>query len=133
MRDYYIAEGTFDGEAGDDEKPADFEPRGTGVNKYVYWASNSALEAWTQLPDLYTKDIQAARDTKVKFTGDLERQLITNPYFFGKEKHFLRAQIARISNATTLAPKGYYRLVEDSRDVEENTPDEGPTPIPTTL
>jgi hypothetical protein len=57
VKDYYIAEGTFDGGADDDEKPADFEPRGTGVNKYAYWATNSPLEPWTQLSDLYTKDI----------------------------------------------------------------------------
>ena len=43
------------------------------------------------LPDLQTKDIKAARTIKVNFTGDLERPIITNPYFFGKEKHFLRA------------------------------------------
>ncbi len=36
-------------------------------------------------------------------------------------------------HTTTLVPKGYYRLVEDSTtEIEENTPDEGPIPIPTT-
>lgn len=92
-RDYYIAEGTYDGgQDGDEvEKPADFEARGTGVNKYTYWACNSPLEDWKQLPDLWTKDIDAARHNKVSFTGDLERSIITNPFFFGKEKHFLRA------------------------------------------
>lgn len=73
------------------------EPRGTGVNKYVYWATNSPLDAWVQLPDLQPKDIKAAREIKVNFSGDLERKIITNPFFFGKEKHYLRAQIARIA------------------------------------
>ncbi len=86
-----MAEGVYEGGGDDDEKPADFEPRGTGVNKYVYWVTNSPLESWTQLPDLYPKDIHAARNTKVKLTGNLDRQIITNPFFFGKEKHFLRA------------------------------------------
>lgn len=45
-RDYYIAEGTFDGNQGEDEKPADFEARGVGVNKFAYWASNSPLDPW---------------------------------------------------------------------------------------
>jgi hypothetical protein len=40
---------------------------------------------------LLPKDIQAARSIKVTFSGNLERAIITNPFFFGKEKHFLRA------------------------------------------
>ena len=93
-KDYYIAEGTYDGgqeaEEGQ-EKAADFEARGSGVNKYAYWATNSPLDAWIQLPDLTPKDIKAAKEIKVNFTGELDRQIITNPFFFGKEKHFLRA------------------------------------------
>ncbi len=35
--------------------------------------------------------------------------------------------------SATLAPRGFYRLVEDNdKEIEENQPDEGPTPIPTT-
>ena len=46
-RDYFIAEGTFDGGQDEyEEKPADFEPRGSGVNKLVYWVCNSPLESW---------------------------------------------------------------------------------------
>jgi hypothetical protein len=37
------------------------------------------------------KDLQASREIKVMFTGDLERTIFTNPFFFGKEKHYLRA------------------------------------------
>jgi hypothetical protein len=61
------------------------------VNKFAYWACNSPLEQWVVLPDLLSTDIQAAKDTKVVFTGDLERSIFTNPFFFKKEKHFLRA------------------------------------------
>jgi hypothetical protein len=56
-----------------DEKPADFEPRGTGVNKYVYWVTDNVLSKWTKLPDLLPKDIKAARQIKVSFTGDLNK------------------------------------------------------------
>jgi hypothetical protein len=53
QKDYYIAEGVLEAGGEDDgEKPANFEPRGTGVNQYVYWATNSPLEDWTQLADL---------------------------------------------------------------------------------
>ena len=57
MRDYYIAEGFTEAGQTEEEKPAGFEGRGTGVNKFVYWATNSPLEAWTQLPDLAPSDI----------------------------------------------------------------------------
>jgi hypothetical protein len=45
----------------------------------------------------------------------------------------LRAQIARISFSTSIVPKGLFRLVEDNPSaIEENIPDEGPVPIPST-
>lgn len=47
-------------------KPADFEARGSGVNKYVYWVTDNVLTSkWTKLPDLNTKDIRDSRDIKV--------------------------------------------------------------------
>ena len=136
QKDYYVAEGELEGgeeEGGEEaEKPADFEPKGTGVNKFTYWVSVSTYGPWQKLPDLAPKDIEAARKIKVMFTGDLNRAIYTNPYFFGKEKHYLRAQIARISHSTTLCPKGQYRMVEDSTtEIEENTPEEGEVVMPT--
>jgi hypothetical protein len=32
-----------------------------------------------------------SRKIKVLLTGDLERDIYTNPFFFGKEKNYLRA------------------------------------------
>jgi hypothetical protein len=109
-KDYYVAEGSLEGggeEGGEGEgKPSDMEARGSGVNNFVYWVTDSVLEKWTKLPDLSPADIKAARQIKVLLTGDLERPIFTNPFFFGKEKHYLRAQIARIIHATTIVPKG---------------------------
>ena len=91
-KDYYVAEGFVEAEDdGAEERGPEFEARGSGVNANVYWVSDSSLGQWTQLPDLAPTDIDAARKIKVKFTGDLEREIITNPFFFGKEKHYLRA------------------------------------------
>ena len=71
------------------------------------------------------QDIVESRNIKVVFTGDLERKIYTNPFFFGQEKHYLRAQIARISHSTTLLPSGLWRKVEDNdREIEENTPED---------
>lgn len=109
--DYYIAEGSKESEEDADRGP-EFEARGSGVNQFAYWVSNGSLKEWTALPDLEPKDIAAARQIKVLFTGDLEREIITNPFFFGQEKHYLRAQIARISHGTTVIPRGMYKLGE---------------------
>jgi radial spoke head protein 4A len=62
----------------------------------VYWVTNNVLNSWTKLPDLNPSDIKAARKIKVLFSGNLDRKIQTNPFFFGLEKHYLRAQIARI-------------------------------------
>lgn len=88
---------------------------------------------WVLLPDLHPKDIKAARSTKVNFTGNLERPIYTNPFFFGLEKHYLRAQIARISHSTTVVPKGLHKIVEDNdREIEDNVPEDGPIKMPAT-
>ena len=70
------------------------------------------------------QDIGQSRNIKVNFTGDLERDIITNPFFFGKEKHYLRAQIARISFSTTLIPKGQLRVSEEG-EIEPIPEEEG--------
>jgi hypothetical protein len=82
--DYFIAEGTAEAAAeGDEERPADIEARGApGVNQFTYWACNCPSEnKWTALPDLCPADIAAARSVKVSFSGDLERKIVTNPFF----------------------------------------------------
>lgn len=83
--DYYIAEGTVDGEeeAEGDEKEADFEPKGTGVNKYTYFVASDSLCEWIKLPDLTPAQMKASRCIKVLFSGDLERKIFTNPFFDG--------------------------------------------------
>jgi radial spoke head protein 4A len=47
-------------------------------------------------------------------TGDLNAEIISNPVFPGKERHFLRAQIARIFAATTICPKGLFEIDEET-------------------
>lgn len=135
--DYWIAEGVAEPPAEEVERPADFEARGAspGVNQFGYWVCNSPDEGkWTALPDISPADINAARTIRVLLTGDLNRKIVTNPFYGKTEAFYLRAQIARIAMATTLAPKGIYRLNEDDKNViEENTPEEGPIVPPSTL
>lgn len=78
------------------------------MNKKIYWVTDNILEDWVQLPDLNPEQIRAARQIKHVMTGDLNGHLNTNPPFPGRERHFLRAQIGRISHASTIAPAGLY-------------------------
>jgi len=129
-RDYWVVEGIA--EYAEEEAPANKEPRGTGINEFGYWVCNCPSEnKWTLLPDLTPEDVSIARQVKFHFSGDLERRIITNPFLHKREKHLLRAQIARISVSTTLVPKGMFRMVEESTtEIEENVPEEGPVPVP---
>jgi radial spoke head protein 4A len=49
----------------------------------VYWVTDNVLNNWIKLQDLLPSDIKAAREIKVKFSGNLDRQIYTNPFFFG--------------------------------------------------
>ena len=137
-KDYYIAETKLNeggAEEGEEvERDPDFEPNGTGVNAFTYFVTHSTMGEWTKLPDVSPAEIRAARQIKILFSGDLERDIYTNPFFFGKEKIYLRAQIARIVHSTTIIPKGIKRQVqeEDTREIEDNTPEEGDIVYPST-
>ena len=104
--DYFVLEGElpYSEEA---KAPKGVEPRGKGINSHVYWVTDDLLSDWVQLPDSEPKYILAARKIKYILTGNLNAELNTNPKFPGKERHFLRAQIARISHSTTIIPKDF--------------------------
>lgn len=89
-QDYYIAEAIVEG-GEDGELPSNVEARGTGVNKFTYFCTNNLLTDWIELPLVYPEHIMAAKKIKYIFTGDLEANVITNPFFPGKEKNLLRA------------------------------------------
>jgi radial spoke head protein 4A len=120
-KDYYVVEGILS-QTEDEKAPCpDFEARGTGVNKLVYWVTEDVLSDWVQLPDAAPHHINQSRFIKHMFTGDLNAPIDTNPPFLGKERHLLRAQIARISHSTTIIPKDMYKPQEENdRDIEYN-------------
>lgn len=45
-------------------------------------------------------------------TGNLNANVDTNPPFPGKERHFLRAQLARIFSTTAIVPKGKFEMAD---------------------
>ena len=109
------------------------EEKGTGVNRFTYFVTENAFSSWKKLPNLAPKHIEGARSVKILLSGDLEKKIICNPYFFGKEKHYLRAQIARISLSTSVVPAGSKKLVEDNdREIIDNEPEEGELVLPNT-
>ena len=141
QHDYYVCE-VFEAKnlPEDTRAPEAGEARGQGVNEYAYFVANQAQGPWTVLPDLDPQDLEAARQIKVCFSGNLERDIVTNPFYFRQEKHYLRAQIARIHHGTKLVPVGRHKIVEREEkselpfDVEPNQPEdpEQPIPMPTT-
>lgn len=111
--DYWIAEGKLNAQE-EERETHDQEKRGEGINAQVYWVTDNLLEDWIQLPDIKPAQIQVARMIKCLFTGNLNADIDSNPPFPGKERHLLRAQIARITHATTLLPKGLMEFDEET-------------------
>lgn len=112
QKDYFIVEGEQPNQE-ELDIPAHIEKRGEGVNKRVYWVTDNILDDWIQLPDANPEHVKIIREFKHIMTGDLNAVVNTNPPFPGKERHFLRAQIARISHTTTIVPNGMYGPSEE--------------------
>lgn len=84
-KDYYVVEGQLGGgdeEGAGGEAEEGTDPRGSGINKNVYWVTNSPLDKWNILPDLKPSDIINARGIKYHFCGDIDAKIYTNPFFF---------------------------------------------------
>ena len=77
-KDYLIVEGALEN-YNDGTDDLTIEKRGTGVNKYVYWVTDSVLEDWMQLPDLKSEHLIGAKNIKHIFTGRLNAVLDCNP------------------------------------------------------
>lgn len=57
---------------------------------------------------------------KTCMTGNLNAEVQNcYPRFPGKERHFLRAQLARIFHATALSPKGLFEMTEEEGEKSE--------------
>jgi len=70
------------------------------------------------LPDVKPTHLVVARMVKHVFTGDLNATIDSNPPFPGKERHLLRAQLARIFHATALTPKGMLEQDEETNEIK---------------
>jgi radial spoke head protein 4A len=59
-----------------------------------------------------------ARHIKHVFTGNLNAKIDCCPPFPGKERHYLREQIGRITHGTEICPKGLYEIDEETQEVK---------------
>jgi radial spoke head protein 4A len=116
-KDYWIACGTLD-HIEEPNQDKQVETRGSGVNTHVFWVTDNILSDWIQLPECKPEYIAFARLMKHVMTGELNALIDSNPPFPGKERHFLRAQLARIFAATHIAPKGLYEMDEETNKMK---------------
>jgi len=95
------------------------------LNKYTYFVNENPTNSgdWYELPPLDNNMIVQCQKIKRIISGDYNLKLNTNPSFDGPEKSFLRAQIARIANSTTLMPDGLYDKDEETGNVTEKGDD----------
>jgi len=115
--DYYIAEASFPAAEDEAELPVmevPIEEKGTGCNMFCYFATNDPAGEWTELPLVRPDQLAAAGLIRKLFSGKLDAPVRAYPPFPGKEKEYLRAQIARIAAATVLSPAGKYAIEEES-------------------
>jgi len=49
----------------------------------------------------------------------LNAEIDSCPPFPGKERHLLRATVARITHATEICPKGKYEVDEETNEIKE--------------
>lgn len=115
QKDYWIAQGTIVGEEEKSKNPLK-EKRGEGTNTHIFWVTENLLKDWIQLPDAEPLHIEVSKQIKHIFTGDLNATIDSCPPFPGKERHLLRSQLARITHATQICPKGLYELDEETNE-----------------
>ena len=127
-KDYYIVQGADIDPKEDANYDNDMEKRKEdGINQYVYYVTNDLTAEWIELPDIKPSQLIGSRLIRYNFTGDLERQIYTNPYFKGKEKHYLRCQISRIYHGTKLVPSlNHYNIEDPENPYRAFTPVEKP-------
>lgn len=134
-KDYYVAEAKYVEQPEQPEPDPDAPPPavpaeeyGTGCNAFTYFVTTDPAAPWEALPMVTPEVIAAATLVRKYFTGDLDAQVRCFPPFPGKERQYLRAQIARLVHGTTLCPGGKYRLTEEGLVEEVPKDEEGYTP-----
>eukprot|EP00753_Platysulcus_tardus_P015088 PLAT4773.1.p2 GENE.PLAT4773.1~~PLAT4773.1.p2 ORF type:complete len:444 (-),score=260.47 PLAT4773.1:175-1506(-) len=115
--DYFVAEAVLNTPDEKDEETG--VEGGEGANKYTYFVCSHPGAAWSRLPAVTPAQVCAARSIRRFLTGNLDADVRAYPPFPGKERNLLRAQIARITASTVVAPEGTF-IVDDDDEVVLN-------------
>jgi hypothetical protein len=82
--------------------------------------ANNLLEAeWIELPQITPDHLRAARKIKRYFSGQLDKSVLSEPAFPGFEKHYLKAQLVRITHSLELTPKGIFKPNDENPKIVE--------------
>ncbi|CAO1393733.1 unnamed protein product [Diamesa serratosioi] len=100
------------------------EETGNGVNRNVYFVCNNPGDDWIELPPVTPSQIQSARHIKKMLSGCLDSAICSYPIFPGTEQNYLRCLIARISAATHISPKGFFKADFNLKQSDDES-DEG--------
>ena len=95
--------------------PTPPEPPGVGLNAATYFVAPSAVDEFVQLEDVTPEAVLTAMKVRKYFTGELTAPVACYPAFPGPESAYLRAQIARIAQATAVKPVGSL-MIEESEE-----------------
>ncbi|CAD8141915.1 unnamed protein product [Paramecium octaurelia] len=113
QKDYFVIEVTLNKQI-KEPQPPDCDEK---LNEYVHYVTQDLLEDWALLPQVTRKQMEASRYITYVFSGDLNKNITQYPYFEGKEKHLLKAQILRITHANLLAPRGLYKYEDETKTI----------------
>jgi len=100
------------------------EPDGNGVNRRAFYVCNVLGGDWILLPPITPQQVNASRNVRWFLTGNLNGEVRTLPPFPGKEGHYLRALLARITAGGMVSPKGYYKAVGPQGEIPGEEDDE---------
>ena len=101
-----------------------------GLNKNVYFVTSDLTLDWIELPDVKPEQLIASQKIKYMFTGNLKKQIITNPHFPGLEADLLRCQIARINHSCYAVPStNHYKIPDTETPFKALEKDEEAKPL----
>lgn len=105
------------------------EPDGSGVNKRAFYVCNELGKDWVLLPPVTPAQINASRKIRWLISGNLDSPVQSIPRFPGKEGHYLKCLLARITAGAMCSPRGYYKakggneyVGEDDDDMDDERP-----------
>ncbi|CAL8143133.1 unnamed protein product [Orchesella dallaii] len=115
---------SFPQASGSESSQIPMEPEGSGVNRRAFYVCNVLGGDWLLLPSITPQQINISRNVRWFLTGNLNSEVRTLPPFPGKEGHYLRALLARITAGGMVSPKGYFKAMGPEGELPGEEDDE---------